>query len=363
MSEPSLKTILVVDDEPANITVLSGTLKGNYRVIVAKNGKQAIERIENIVTPDLILLDIMMPDMDGYELCQILKQRPETKDIPIIFVSAMSEYNDEEKGLQLGAIDYITKPFSPAIVLTRVRNILQLRDAQLSLEDQNKALEQKVAERTREVFLTQKVTIHALASLAETRDNETGNHIRRTQYYVKTLAVNLMQNGYHLDELNKESIDLIFRSAPLHDIGKVGIPDSILLKPGKLDREEFEIMKTHASLGAMALESAQESIGDNETSFLRYAREIAESHHEKWDGSGYPKGLVGEDIPVSGRIMALADVYDALISARPYKPAFSHEQAKEIILEGNGKHFDPQVVEAFLNTESQFQAIAAEFRD
>ncbi|SBS35154.1 Cyclic di-GMP phosphodiesterase response regulator RpfG [Marinomonas aquimarina] len=363
MSEQGLKTILVVDDEPANITVLSGTLKDNYRVIVAKNGKQAIDRIESVVTPDLILLDIMMPDMDGYELCQILKRRPETKDIPIIFVSAMSEYNDEEKGLQLGAIDYITKPFSPAIVLTRVRNILQLREAQLSLENQNKALEQTIAERTREVYLTQNVTIHALASLAETRDNETGNHIRRTQYYVKTLATNLMRNGHHLDELNKDNIDLMFRSAPLHDIGKVGIPDSILLKPGKLDPEEFEIMKTHASLGAIALKAAQESVGENETSFLRYAREISECHHEKWDGTGYPKGLKGEDIPISGRIMALADVYDALISARIYKPPFSHEKAKDIILEGSGKHFDPKVVDAFISSEEEFKAIAAEFRD
>lgn len=363
MSEQGLKTILVVDDEPANITVLSGTLKDSYRVIVAKNGKQAIERIENVVTPDLILLDIMMPDMDGYELCRILKQRADTQDIPIIFVSAMSEYNDEEKGLQLGAADYITKPFSPSIVLTRVRNVLQLRDAKLSLENQNKELEQIVAERTREVYLTQNVTIHALASLAETRDNETGNHIRRTQYYVKTLAMHLMQNGYHLEELTKENIDLMFRSAPLHDIGKVGIPDRILLKPGRLDADEFEIMKSHASLGAQALRAAQASVGENETSFLRYAREISECHHEKWDGTGYPRGLKGEDIPISGRIMALADVYDALISERVYKPAFPHDKAKEIILEGKGKHFDPKVVEAFIHCEAEFLKIADNFRD
>ncbi|CUB03360.1 response regulator [Marinomonas fungiae] len=363
MSDQGLKTILVVDDEPANITVLSGTLKDKYRVIVAKNGKQAIERIENVVTPDLILLDIMMPDMDGYELCSILKERPETKDIPIIFVSAMSEFHDEEKGLELGAIDYISKPFSPAIVLTRVRNILQLRDAQTHLEQYNKVLEERVAERTREVFVTQNITIHALASLAETRDNETGNHIRRTQYYVKTLATQLMKNGFHLDELNSENIDLMYRSAPLHDIGKVGIPDDILLKPGKLDADEFKIMMTHASLGAQALMAAQAAVGKDQTSFLRYAREIAECHHEKWDGSGYPQGLKGEEIPISGRIMALADVYEALISERVYKPSFSHDKAKEIILEGKGKHFDPKVVDAFLQTESQFKTIAAEFKD
>ncbi|MBJ7552259.1 response regulator [Marinomonas ostreistagni] len=363
MSESDLKTVLVVDDEPVNISVLSGTLRNQYRVIVAKSGKQALERIEQVIIPDIILLDIMMPEMDGYEVCRILKAKPETKDIPIVFVSAMSDHQDEEKGLSLGAMDYISKPLSPSIVLARVQNILQFKEAQRALESQNKQLEQKVVERTQEVFLTQNVTIHALASLAETRDNETGNHIRRTQHYVKTLATKLMADGHHLDELNDENIDLLFRSAPLHDIGKVGIPDHILLKPGKLDVDEFEIMKTHAQLGAQALAVANDAVGESDTSFLRFAREIAECHHEKWDGSGYPKGLKGEDIPISGRIMALADVYDALISERIYKPAFSHEKAKGIILDGREKHFDPKVVDAFLATELAFIEIAEQFKD
>ncbi|WP_067099236.1 response regulator [Marinomonas atlantica] len=357
------KTVLVIDDEPINITVLSGTLRDHFRVIVAKTGKQALERIEKVTVPDIIMLDIMMPDMDGFEVCRILKQRPDTKDVPVIFVSAMSEHQDEEKGLALGAVDYIIKPFSPAIVLTRIRNILQLIEAQSFLENQNKVLEQKIEERTREVFLTQNVTIHALASLAETRDNETGNHIRRTQHYVKSLALNLRENGHHLNELSDANIDLLFRSAPLHDIGKVGIPDNILLKPGKLTADEFEIMKTHASLGAQALIQAQDSVGDNETSFLRYAREISESQHEKWNGSGYPKALSGENIPLSGRIMAVADVYDALISARIYKPAFTHEKAKAILLEGSGTHFDPKVVQAFANIEETFIDIAKRYQD
>ncbi|TPE47517.1 two-component system response regulator [Maribrevibacterium harenarium] len=363
MTDVNKKTILVVDDEPINITVLSGTLKDHYRVIVAKNGEQALSRLDKGPIPDLILLDIMMPDMDGYEVCRRIKADPTMQHIPVIFVSAMSEHVDEEKGLKLGAFDYITKPISPAIVLTRVNNILQLQDAQKALTEQNQLLEQRVRERTAEVHNTQNITIYALASLAETRDNETGNHIRRTQYYVKVLAEDIVANGYHQDELTAENIDLLFRSAPLHDIGKVGIPDAILLKPVKLTEEEFEIMKTHPDLGAQALIEAEKMIGDDQTSFLRYAREIAQYHHEKWDGSGYPHGLSGENIPISGRLMALADVYDALISERVYKPAFSHDKAKSIILEGDGKHFDPKVVAAFLRQEQQFMDIAARYKD
>lgn len=363
MNHSKLKTVLVVDDEPVNITVLSGTLRNDYRVLVAKNGYQALDRIENSGKPDLILLDIMMPDMDGYELCSRLKANPETAQIPIIFVSAMSEHIDEEKGLALGAIDYITKPVSPSIVLTRVKNTLALQDAQKALIVQNEQLEEAVATRTHELHLTQNVTIHALASLAETRDNETGNHIRRTQYYVKLLAEALREAGHYVSELDDDSIDLMFRSAPLHDIGKVGIPDNILLKPDRLTPDEFEIMKTHASLGGLALQAAEQAVGEWETSFLRFAREIADSHHEKWDGSGYPKGLQGENIPLSGRIMALADVYDALISARVYKPAFSHEKAKTIILESEGTHFDPKVVQAFISVEQGFIETAQKYKD
>ncbi|MFD1382077.1 two-component system response regulator [Rhodanobacter aciditrophus] len=362
MIDQPLKTVLVIDDEPMNIKVISGTLKDKYRVLVAKSGQQAFERLEQ-QRPDLILLDIMMPEMDGYEVCRTIKAAPATATIPIIFVTAMSEHVDEEKGFAAGAVDYITKPISPVIIQARIKNILDLMDAQQALTRQNQALEQTVAERTSELRLTQHVTIQALASLAETRDNETGNHIRRTQYYVKALAEHLASVGYYQDELTPTNIDLLFRSAPLHDIGKVGIPDNILLKPGKLTPEEFEIMKSHASLGAQALLSAQETVPELESSFLRYAREIAAYHHEKWDGSGYPYQLAGHDIPIAGRIMALADVYDALISERIYKPAFSHEKAKAILLEGKGRHFDPNITDAFMAIEETFVNIAQEFKD
>ncbi len=362
MSEIVKKTILVVDDEPINIMVLSDLLKSQYRVIAAKNGEQGIKRVHDM-NPDLILLDVMMPDMDGYQVCQILKEDPATSSIPVIFVTAMNEEVDERKGLEVGAVDYITKPISPAIVTARVQNHLALKSAKDELSRQNEILEQKVRERTLELSKTQDITIHALASLAETRDNETGNHIRRTQHYLKVLAEALVEMGLYTEELTPKNIDLLYKSAPLHDIGKVGIPDNILLKPGKLTDEEFEIMKTHASLGAEAISVAEQEMGSGETSFLRYAREISAYHHEKWNGKGYPHGLAGEDIPISGRLMAVADVYDALISARVYKPAFDHEKARSILLEGSGSHFDPSIIDAFLKVEQQFVEIAARYKD
>lgn len=357
------KTILVVDDEPINIMVLSDLLKSDYRVIAAKSGEQAIQRAKGDIKPDLILLDVMMPGVDGFEVCSELKKVPETSSIPVVFVTAMNEEVDEMKGLEVGAVDYITKPISPAIVKSRVKTHLSLKQAQDELSHQNEILEEKVKDRTAELSITQDATILALASLAETRDNETGNHIRRTQFYVKCLAEDLAQNGNFPEELTKENIELIYKSAPLHDVGKVGIPDSILLKPGKLTDEEFTTMKEHPSIGADALSEAEVNLSSKETSFLRYAREISLYHHEKWDGSGYPQGLSGNDIPLSGRLMAVADVYDALISKRVYKPAFDHEKAKAIIVEGKGSHFDPKIVDAFLRQEQVFVDIAAQFKD
>jgi putative two-component system response regulator len=357
------KVILVVDDEPINIVVLSDLLKSSYRVLVATNGEQALQRSHAEPKPDLILMDIMMPGMSGLEACQALKADPQTEDIPVIFVSAMSEEMDETQGLAVGAIDYITKPISPAIVSARVKNHLELQAARKKLKQQNSLLEEQVQERTQEVQTTRDISILALASLAETRDNETGAHILRTQRYVKALALELRKNPKYTDQLGDDVIDLLFKSAPLHDIGKVGIPDAILLKPGKLTDEEFAIMKTHASLGSDAILKAEADLGDRDTSFLRFAREIAHSHHEKWDGSGYPGGLSGDEIPLSGRLMAVADVYDALISARVYKPAFSHEKAHGIILEGRGGHFDPEIIDAYLAIESEFRQIASDYSD
>ena len=363
MSECDKQTILVVDDEPINIMVLSDLLKTDYRIIAAKNAEQALSRVNSDSPPDLILLDVMMPGMDGFDVCRALKSEPRTAAIPVIFVTAMNEEVDETKGLSVGAVDYISKPISPPIVTARVKNHLALKKAQDALNQQNEILEEKVKLRTQYLAKTQDVTIYAMATLAETRDNETGNHIRRTQYYVKALAEEIAGQGLYSSELTPDNIELLYKSAPLHDIGKVGIPDSILLKPGKLTDDEFEIMKTHASLGAEAIIEAEKELGNQETSFLRYAREISACHHEKWNGRGYPLGLAGTDIPLSGRLMAVADVYDALISKRVYKPAFDHDKATEIIIEGRGVHFDPDIVDAFLRLEDRFKEIAAKFKD
>jgi putative two-component system response regulator len=283
----------------------------------------------------------------------------------------MGESEDETRGFECGAVDYITKPISPMVVKARVRTHLQLRQAREELQVYNRELESKVEQRTQDVQRVQDVTIRALASLAETRDNETGNHVRRTQHYVRLLAERLRDHPRFAADLNDTTIALLFKSAPLHDVGKVGIPDAILLKPGRLDGEEFTIMKTHAELGRKALlaatldENGQRIIpDDNEAgSFLRYACDIAGSHHEKWDGSGYPEGLKGEDIPLSARLMAVADVYDALICKRVYKPAFPHEEAVDIIVKGRGSHFDPDICDAFIEAGEAFQAIAQRFSD
>ncbi len=366
MSDHSLyserQTILVVDDTPDNITLLSALLKDRYKVRAANNGERALAIAASQPRPDLILLDIMMPGMDGYEVCERLKIDPHTADIPVIFLTAKVQVEDEEFGLRLGAVDYITKPISPPIVLARVETHLTLKRARQFLQDRNAYLEAEVWRRSREVMAIQEVTIMAMASLAETRDNATGNHIRRTQHYVRALAQHLRHHPRFAAALNDETIELLFKSAPLHDIGKVGIPDRILLKPGRLTPDEFEIMKTHAALGRDAIAAAERYL-DTPDSFLRFAREIAYSHQEKWDGSGYPEGLWGEQIPLSARLMAVADVYDALISRRIYKPALPHEQAVAMIREGRDQHFDPDIVDAFLECAEQFRTIAARFAD
>ena len=355
-------TILIVDDSPDSIALLSSLLKSTYRIKVAIAGDKALSIAEGEEPPDLILLDIVMPVMDGYEVCRRLKQNPRTAEIPVIFLTAKSEDMDEAKGFELGAEDYIAKPPSPSIVMARIRTHLRLKSVRDFLKDKNAYLESEVVRRTREVGMIQDVTMVALGSLAETRDNETGNHIRRTQHYIKLLSERLRDHPRFRESLTEATIELLYKSAPLHDIGKVGIPDSILKKPERLEPEEFEIMKTHTALGRDAISAAEKCL-DSPTSFLAWAREIAWSHHEKWDGSGYPRGLSGDDIPLPGRLMAIPDVYDALISQRVYKKAFTHEAAVEIIEKGAGTQFDPDIASAFLDIADRFRDIARNLRD
>ncbi|RAU23441.1 two-component system response regulator [Paramagnetospirillum kuznetsovii] len=362
MNEDCRPVVLVVDDTPDNLKLMSGLLKDLYRVKIANSGEKALSIAASDTPPDLILLDIMMPGMDGYEVCRRLRGDRATRDIPVIFLTAMTSAEDEEMGLRLGAVDYITKPISPATVLARVETHLKLKASADFLRDKADYLESEVARRTREISAIQDVTILAMASLAETRDSDTGNHIRRTQYYVRALAEKLKDHPRFVSALDDGVIDMLFKSAPLHDIGKVGIPDKILLKPGRFEPHEFEIMKTHTTLGRDAIEHAEQSLG-TPVAFLAMAKEIAFAHQEKWDGGGYPMGIGGDDIPVSARLMAVADVYDALISRRVYKDGMPHEKAVQIIRESSGSHFDPDIVEAFLSLQDEFKAIAARFAD
>lgn len=354
-------TILVVDDTPENLVFVSEMLKDNYDVKAATNGQTALAIVEKF-TIDLILLDVVMPGMDGYEVCRQIKAKKGASDIPVIFLTSKYKSEDQEYGFSVGAADYIKKPLSPPITLARIKIHLENKASKDFLHNQNEYLEAEVQRRVEELSVIQDVTINALASLAETRDQDTGNHIIRTQYYVKILADQLYLRGKYPDLVTPEYITMVFKTAPLHDIGKVGIPDSILLKPGKLTSEEFEIMKTHAKLGYKAIVKAEEEVGAH-YSFLSTAKEIVYGHHEKWDGSGYPQGLSGEGIPLSARLMAVADVFDALVSKRVYKAAMTHDEAFDIIREGRGSHFDPQLVDIMFNAKNAFIRIAETYKD
>lgn len=358
----STATILIVDDEPGNLSLLTHLLRPIYHVRAANSGENALRAATSEPRPDLILLDVMMPEMDGNEVLARLRNNPATVDIPVIFVTARTDIDDEERGLELGAVDYIAKPIKPTIVLARVRTQLEAKHTRDWLKDKNAILEAEVSRRMVENDLTQLVSIRALAHLAETRDPETGNHILRTQNYVRALALRLRLHPCFSAVLDSRTIDLLTKSAPLHDIGKVGIPDCILQKPGPLTPEEWVIMKTHSRLGSDAIEQAEIDV-EQPVAFLSLAKEIAHWHHEKWDGSGYPDGLSGDAIPLSARLMAVADVFDALISPRVYKPAMSYEKTREIIADGSGSHFDPDIVAAFLEDFDAMTAIADQYQD
>ena len=348
-------TVMIVDDAEENVDLLVDALSDFFDLSVAMDGESAVKKVLKN-PPDLILLDIMMPQMDGYEVCKILKENPDTRTIPIVFLTALSDEGSEAKGLALGAIDYISKPFNLDLVHSRVTNHLQLKLYQDNLEE-------LVKKRTFQLEKMQETIFKALGTLAEYRDPETGGHIKRTQKYVKLLANHLSSHPKFKEYLTVENIDLLCSSAPLHDIGKVGIPDAILLKKDRLTEEEFAKMKEHTTYGYNAIVASESELDDETIKFLRFAKELTYTHQEKWDGSGYPQGLKGEEIPISGRLMAIADVYDALISKRAYKPPFTHQRATKILKDGRGIHFDPDMTDGFLELEEDFRKIALEYAD
>ncbi len=367
-------TILIVDDEPVNLAVLNQLLAPEFRVLACRTGAQALKSATGQPAPDLVLLDVMMPGMDGYEVLRHLRGSATTRDIPVIFVTALDGSMDEERGLSLGAVDYITKPVKPAIVKARVNAHLEIKQARDRLKDQNAWLEAEVARRMRENIIIQEVSLSALAQLAETRDTDTGNHILRTQAYVESLARKLQDDPRFAPQLDELHLVRIVKASPLHDIGKVGIPDRILLKPGHLTPEEWQIMKTHCRIGGDAIGNAIDRVIASGTgldgvakpeslAYLEVAQVIAYSHHEKWDGSGYPEGLAGNAIPLPARLMAFADVFDALTTPRVYKEAWSMEQAVQMIFEQKGRHFDPGLVEAFALLQPEFDRIRRRLAD
>ncbi len=370
-------TIVAVDDQPDNLLVLEDCLGTDYAITTFNRGQDLLDYFEAGGHADIVLLDIVMPMPDGYTLCNWLKSNPLTRDIPVVFLTSLESHTDEAYALSQGAEDFIHKPFSPPVVMARVRTQILLSQTRKALQDQNKGLEKLVAERTRKIqeqsdelvhrteqlISAQSAIISAFCALVEARDNETGNHVRRTQHYILLLCEGLSKHPRFAAELTQQNIQLLFKSAPLHDIGKVAIPDYILLKPGKLLPEEWVIMQRHAELGAQAIAAAQKELSEGSLSFLEYARQMSLSHHERWDGTGYPLGLAGDAIPLAGRLMAVADVYDALISYRVYKAPYSHAQAVDIMRAERGKQFDPDILDCMLANAARFADIAHCFAD
>ncbi len=360
--QENTSTLLLVDDNPKNLNVLSDMLDNKgYEILFALDGIAALERAA-MVKPNLILLDVMMPEIDGFETCQRLKSDESTRDIPVIFMTALTDTENKVKGFAAGAVDYITKPIEPEEVLSRVRTHLTIQNLQAELRDKNALLadravhlEAEVAERTEQLKGALNMiksasldTIFRLSMAAEYKDEDTGEHTKRIGHYSAAIARKL--------GLKEKAEEAILYAAPMHDVGKIGIPDRILLKPGKLTPSEWEVMKQHAEIGGKILEGS-------EANYIQMARTAAITHHEKWDGSGYPKGLTGDNIPLVGRIVAVVDVFDALMSNRPYKKAFSLEQSLSIIKEGKGKHFDPNIVEVFHEILDEILEIREKFKD
>lgn len=341
MQNNNKPSVLVVDDNSQNIAILCGFLHKQYRIQIALSGEKALKIASNSPKPNMILLDVMMPDMDGYTVCRLLKSDPATADIPVIFVTGLKDEANERKGFELGAVDFITKPISRVVVEARLRT-------HLALFDHSCELTLRINKRTEELNQTRLEIIRCLGRAAEFKDNETGHHVIRMSHYAKLIA-----QAYQCDET---WVDLVFNAAPMHDIGKIGIPDHILLKPGKLDADEWAIMQKHTEFASII-------IGNYQSELLHMSQIIALTHHEKWDGSGYPKGLAGNDIPLVGRIVAIADVFDALVSKRPYKDAWPVEDAVNEIDQGSGSHFDPALVPLFHKVLPEILKIKAIYQD
>ncbi len=360
-SHSDTPNILIVDDTLANLQLLAGMLKARgYKARAALTGALALQAAAS-APPDLILLDISMPEMDGYEVCARLKADPKLKEIPVLFVSAHYETMDKVRAFGVGGVDYITKPYQFDEINARVETHLKLRRLQLELEHHNQHLQELVQAQVKEIADSQMAAIFALARLAESRDHETGQHLERVQVLGRLLATKLAESPHYRAAMDTSYIDNIYHASPLHDIGKVAVPDCILLKPAKLTPDETAVMRTHTIQGAQTLEAVRSKYPRN--SFINMGIDIARSHHERWDGSGYPDSLKGEDIPFSARIMALVDVYDALRTTRCYKPAFSHEKALDLIVTSRSSQFDPTVVDAFVELEGEFAEVRASMED
>ena len=348
--------ILIVDDIDINRMILSEMLCDDYEVVEAADGFEAIDQLFHSQTPPkAILLDIMMPGMDGFEVIALVKSNPETEKIPVLFITASDANINESKGLKAGAVDYISKPFNPDVVKARLENHIQLTRYRSELE----ALVEK---KTADLTSTYEQTLETLASIIEYRDLESGTHIRRTSMLTKILIGQMLPMSRYRETLINAKYLSIIKAAALHDIGKVGIPDEILLKPGRLTEEEFETMKTHATIGAKIMETISSNLSDDDF-YLKHCCDICRTHHERWDGKGYPDGKAGESIPLTGRMLAIVDVYDALVNARCYKPKFSHEEAVELMMAGSGTQFDPELIEVFLAVQDKFRELEESMGD
>lgn len=346
--------VIVVDDEATNLQILKDILQDDYTVRLSPSGERALAYMEQHI-PDLILTDLQMPGLNGYDMIRAINKNPLWKDIPVLILTAQEDRESEEMAFDLGAVDYIRKPISAGVVKARLR-------LHIELERHRKNLEGLVNVRTDQLRKTQDAIMNILANMTAFRDNETGAHIKRTTIYTQVLMENLMKKRHPDYLVEPQYIDSVVKSAKLHDIGKVAIPDTILFKPAKLTVEEFEVIKRHTTYGGYIIDTAIDELGET-SFFLNVAREIIIGHHEKWNGAGYPFGIKGDSIPLSARVMAIADVYDALISERPYKKAFSHETSMNIILKDSGTHFDPTLVELSLDVMEGFKDIALLHKD